>query len=494
MNDDEEIGMSSREMTVPIKDLVPSKRSSHRISVGDASTLSALTMDEELQTISERSMYTTRQSLSYAANKPVITPRTSLEARLSDRSKELELTNLKLQNLPLCGRRNELEALANAFSKVQEGERGLFLVSGISGTGKTSLIEHASFQRKVRSRGGIFITAKCDLREQNEPLASVQDAMSLLSEKILMLQKREDPPQKHYCLADKIPESRTLESRSKSTSSGASVHSYGSGSLSHVSSLEDVQEKLAIELTENEWKVLIQAVPAIEGLMVNSLSVTELQAHVSEEFHTKGDGTNRTVTINTSSQSKMDGSSMKEISDQLKFAYRHFIRVVATICPLVIVFDDCQWQDKASMEWIKSILTDTNKSKEDASVSLLFIASYRSDEVNDDHRLIIMTKELQSMLRKHDDIGPDKPPTRGSNSPGDPLFLQRIHIGNLQVLDLVELLEELLNSNTRDVEELAEVLHKKSKYLGELCRRNEAMLMRVSLFLRSFTLTLFRLG
>jgi hypothetical protein len=461
---------ANEDATFNVKELVHSIRSSQRHAdrtfAADASTVSALTVEEELGTISETSTYTTRKILSCAANKPVIVARTSLEARLSERSKVMGLNNLQLQKLPFCGRQNELEALTNAFFKIQKGERGLLLVGGISGTGKTSLIEHPSFQRKVWSNGGIFISAKCDLRDQNEPLASVQDAMSVLSERILKLQKRKDLPTKPSCLADTLTESTSSQTQSMSTNSSVSAPSFGSGSLSHMSTLEDVQEKLAKEVTEGEWKVLVQTVPAMEALVINSS--TSLKEPIADENQTTSDSADRTVAINKVLHPKMDGSSMKENSDQLKFAYRHFIRVVATVCPLVIIFDDCQWQDKASMEWMKSILTDTSKAKDDASASLLFIASYRSDEVDDDHGFMRMTKELQSMLPKQYDIGPVKPPTGEIISSSIPLFVQQINIGNLRVLDIVEILEELLRSNAKDVVELAEILHKKSKCDSEL--------------------------
>ena len=109
-------------------------RSDLGMSVGDASTVSVLTMDEGLNTIGEQSAYTTLQTLSHAARKPVITARTSMQARVSDRSNELELNNLKLQNLPLCGRQKELDELFGALSKVQHGGKGLLLVEGVSGT------------------------------------------------------------------------------------------------------------------------------------------------------------------------------------------------------------------------------------------------------------------------------------------------------------------------------------------------------------------------
>ncbi|KAG7347491.1 serine/threonine protein kinase [Nitzschia inconspicua] len=475
----------SGELTLPVKELVtPSVSSERNNSInrmsGDASVLSALTMDEDLKTMGERSVYTTRQALSYAANKPLITPRTSMEGRLSDRSKELQLNNLKMQNLPLCGRQNELEALTNAFSTIQDGGRGLFLVGGLSGTGKTSLIEHDSFQKKVRAQGGIFVTAKCDLREQNEPFASVQDAMSLLTEKILLLPKRKKQkpvPSQQNLVMNVIPESLTGEEKTSSKFSVSSVPT----DISGVSSLEEVQEKLAVELTDNEWGVLIQTVPAMEALLMARASaevgvpMAELRLQQSDEHHTKVDGTGLATTINPLRQSnqKMDGSSMRENSDQMKYAYRHFIRSISTLCPLVIVFDDCQWQDKASMEWMKSILTDTTKEissrghdvKDGGSPSLLIVASYRSEEVDDDHGLMRMTKELNTLQSKQEkevnEFNELSNPTKEIDR-GVSLHIQNIQLGNLEVGDIVGILEELLNCNGANVEELAEIIHKKT--------------------------------
>ena len=55
----------------------------------------------------------------------------------------------------------------------------------------------------------------------------------------------------------------------------------------------------------------------------------------------------------------LDGSVFKEGYDRLKYVHRHFIRIVGSVCPICLVLDDCQWADKDSLEWIKSIVTDT---------------------------------------------------------------------------------------------------------------------------------------
>eukprot|EP00977_Amphora_coffeiformis_P001052 scaffold220_cov169-Amphora_coffeaeformis.AAC.32 len=461
-------------MSHSVKECVPPPlRGSERMSVGeDASTMSALTLDDdEIRTTDPSHIHTTR-SLTDAANKSVITPQTSMKARISGRSKELAMNNLRLQNLPLCGRQNELEALSKAFSNIKGGGRGFLLVDGVSGTGKTSLLEHASFQKKVRSQGGIYVSAKCDLREQNDPFASVQDAMSLLCDKILMLRKRKEAPKglTSVSVETSMPQLASEDGSKAQPSllpdSGASVRS--GLSLSHsISSLEDVREKLSDELTNNEWEVLAQTVPAMDVLVSRKHGSPD-ELHVpNENLQTKdGDGTSRTTTMSSVSYLRMDGSSLKENSDQLKYAYRHFIRIVASICPLVIVFDDCQWQDMASMEWVKTILTDINKGDDDGLASLLVVASYRSDEVDNEHRLMQMTQELEaaSSPKQDHETGSNKAATkkvdRGDHASS--LLVDRIHLENLKVTDLVDLLEELLNRSGTEVEQLAEILNKKT--------------------------------
>lgn len=70
----------------------------------------------------------------------------------------------------IYGRDNELSILKNAFYDVIGKQSKLLLVSGLSGIGKTSLINE--IQKDILSKSGLFITGKFDLLQKNIPYSA----------------------------------------------------------------------------------------------------------------------------------------------------------------------------------------------------------------------------------------------------------------------------------------------------------------------------------
>jgi predicted ATPase/transcriptional regulator with GAF, ATPase, and Fis domain len=78
----------------------------------------------------------------------------------------------------LYGRDAELEALTMAFDAARDGEKGLLLVSGYSGVGKTSFISELS--RPIARQRGYFVTGKFDQVARNIPYGALIQAFRAL--------------------------------------------------------------------------------------------------------------------------------------------------------------------------------------------------------------------------------------------------------------------------------------------------------------------------
>ena len=420
----------------------------------DTSTLSGLTSTEH----SASGRLSSSDSMTNS-----IVPRSSLERRISDHTDGMSISKLKFEKLPLIGRDKTLQDLTNAIQNVLSGDfsRGLVLIHGESGIGKTSLITHSEIQKQVRRNGGLFTLGKAELSEQ-QSLASVQDALNLLSYQILQL-----PSEKQ---ADHSMTKSTASINIQSHNSASSISS-SAGATSVT--LEQVQDKLLHDLDASEWRLLIETVPALESIMMRRLGSIGISS----------------TNMATEGYANSSGASFKETSDRLKYVYRHFVRVVSSVCPLVLVLDDCQWADEASIDWIKGLLSVTSSgtttttndtdcsgvgvqetpvpestsTKEssafltDENGCIVVIATYRTEEVGEDHALSKMVKNLRSML-----------PSDGSDDANDDdrkilLLINDLAVSPLSLDQVNDMLSDLLRLPHDETVDLAKAVHQKSE-------------------------------
>jgi len=92
-----------------------------------------------------------------------------------------ELQLLDFHQDELYGRREQLSELTKAFDQVTApthagAKSGLVLISGYSGTGKSSLVRKV--QRQYINRGAHFISGKFDVIRQMQPLSAVMNALN----------------------------------------------------------------------------------------------------------------------------------------------------------------------------------------------------------------------------------------------------------------------------------------------------------------------------
>ncbi len=83
----------------------------------------------------------------------------------------------------LYGREQEIELLMKSFDRVLRGEKGLLLVGGNSGIGKSSLIRE--IQKPISAQSGFFVTGKFDQFRKDIPYYPIITALKSLIEQII---------------------------------------------------------------------------------------------------------------------------------------------------------------------------------------------------------------------------------------------------------------------------------------------------------------------
>jgi len=181
---------------------------------------------------------------------PRSSQKASEKARIQETQESFSLCQLRVDELPLFGREEQLKQLNSAFIRsTTENGRGLVLIRGNSGVGKTSLTQDASLKKLLRSQRGIFALGKYELQQAgDEPYSGVLDVLKLVCDKILKL-----PTQKS--------DANVASSSDANTCSHPEVH------------VKDVQEKLE-EIDNVEWQLLVDAVPGLERLMLGLTNQT----------------------------------------------------------------------------------------------------------------------------------------------------------------------------------------------------------------------------
>jgi predicted ATPase/signal transduction histidine kinase/DNA-binding response OmpR family regulator len=83
----------------------------------------------------------------------------------------------------LYGREQEIETLISAFNRVAKGSTEVLLVSGLSGMGKTTVIQEV--HKPIARQGGYFIRGKFNQFQNNNPLSGLVQAFRDLIQQLL---------------------------------------------------------------------------------------------------------------------------------------------------------------------------------------------------------------------------------------------------------------------------------------------------------------------
>ncbi|KAL9181855.1 hypothetical protein ACHAXT_012198 [Thalassiosira profunda] len=283
-------------------------------------------------------------------------------ARQEQISRRLECANLRLSHIRLVGREQEA-ASQNNIDEDGPG-KGLVLISGVSGCGKSRLA--STLSDRVEKGGGLFVQGKYDLFFRDEPYFGIGHACSEIVRHLLQLKERGNER------------------------------------------FEGIRTTLRGEQIGDELHLLTNTIPLLEEVL-------------GERIRPPGGTSN---------------SNLEQSKEQFYFAFRQFIRIVSDGQRLVVVLDDLQWADAASIELIEWLLTDRESS------GLIIVGCYRSDEVPEGH---ILRKAVTDMKR-----------SSGSHH----FSITELELGMLSVSDVNAILMELLSIDNEDASmPLAQLCH-----------------------------------
>lgn len=126
----------------------------------------------------------------------------------------------------------------------------------------------------------------------------------------------------------------------------------------------------------------------------------------------------------------------KENEKRLVQVFQNFLNVVCTPQhPIVLFLDDMQWADLSSLSLLEKLLS------ENLDKSLLFIGSYRDNEVHGHHPLISLSKKLNLTS----------------------LSLEELHLNPLTQTDVMQILQDSLHRQAHEVSKLTGILFNKTQ-------------------------------
>jgi predicted ATPase/signal transduction histidine kinase/serine/threonine protein kinase/DNA-binding response OmpR family regulator len=88
----------------------------------------------------------------------------------------------------LYGREKEVETLVSTFNRVAQGNTEVIFISGLSGMGKTTLVQE--IYKPIVQQGGYFICGKFDQLQNSSPLSGLVQAFRILIQQLLTESKQ----------------------------------------------------------------------------------------------------------------------------------------------------------------------------------------------------------------------------------------------------------------------------------------------------------------
>ncbi len=246
------------------------------------------------------------------------------DMNLHGRDDEIKLLRSKLRELE---KKDDVEDAAqnNDGSHDDEFNPNVILVSGTSGTGKSSLIRKGLGDPAAK-RGFAVASGKFDAKLR-KPLSAFSDAMTSLAKHIMVENK---------------------EKGGLSSSRGLSIASL-------------IRDKIRDEFDEEDVEQLHRVLPGCATL----LGAVAQRPSVHSQSSDAG----------AESMTRLSFTGKASIS-QLHYAIRRLLKIICSNLKGVVLFiDDLQWSDTATLDLLQSIVLDGE------IPSLLIVGAYRDDEV-----------------------------------------------------------------------------------------------------------------
>jgi len=316
--------------------------------------------------------------------------------------------------------------------------RTIALISGYSGNGKSALAMH--FEQQCLQRNGFFVSGKFDLQQMDEPFSGIRTAMLQLCEQIQAMPDFDDDANSVMHAGYDLQHQQGQHYQRPDPRRLSALRKHLNKSLSH-----------------DELKILSKILPPIRNIMRpahephQAIASSAASASSPMLLKRQPSGTSMSTTSITMSNNGNELGGYKEQSEGLKFVLRRFIQVICNYCPLVIVADDIQWADQASLDVIQSWIMDNN------NTALLIIGCHRLEQ--DSPALDTMISNLKDSKRERC------------------FRLLQIQVNELKLEDVVQYLNNILlgissssiesqeeskTTATEEIHQLAQVIYKKT--------------------------------
>ncbi|KAL3945087.1 MAG: hypothetical protein SGBAC_000816 [Bacillariaceae sp.] len=296
-------------------------------------------------------------------------------------------------------------------------------IKGYSGAGKSTLVK--SLEKAVTNNPrAIMVHGKFDVKGSDQPYSGILEAFGQIFQKLAGPTERRN---------SRVSLRTSVIRRSK----GEANLRAGKGiSRKDMETMrQEIADGLRMELGD-ELQVLIKMIPFLDAVVSrnnrrtpvapsSSMSLTST-THEDENSETNHDDLN-------------DGFGAGQ--ERIKFAFRILMRVVSSyFSPLVLVLDDLQWSDVASLEVLDYLISDKHNSN-----AIMVIGSYRSNEVDDTHILTHIKKGLNKKMVKCQ------------------FHMTNIEVGNFFPTDVNRVIMKLLGiDDPKLTRGLAEICHKRT--------------------------------
>ena len=317
--------------------------------------------------------------------------------------------------------------------------REFIFLHGKSGTGKTALVNHTLRQKVTFRYNGIYAYGKFDQpsataiesNNHNEPYTAVKEVCLEICGYVLSL-------------------------RNKPGIYGNKLY-------------KDFQSQLLEELDNEQLQLLIRFVPDLTDILMicdDQDSNAMLNHHDLDDVDVKRLRTLTGTVYNNNDggddvNHEPDGDRQQQefAKAQVNYCFRKFIRLVGTFfAPIVLVLDDLQWADDASLDLLQVLITDIEnpsglliaglyREKEEASCS-----DDNGEKKDDAHQATQQTLSLFKMIQELE-----------SKRHEYEFNMTDISIQNLNVPDVNRILLDLLFIDEHDKTlELAELCHRRT--------------------------------
>lgn len=321
-----------------------------------------------------------------------VAPENSTGRKLSAFENTLSISKLRFDKLEFYGRQEEKKVLQESIKRITTPIRKADGDGDDSSVGRNEMVLISGISgcgkttlanhvaKSVKRANGMFVHGKCDMNSTGGPYSSIKAACLQICGELLHLKNSDNP--------------RFSEIQS------------------------EITEVLGAEL-----KQLIGLLP-------------ELQDVVGE----KAPSEDLSFTLGSP-----DTKGLTEASELcLHQVFRRFMQIISSrFSPFVMVLDDFQRADNASLKLMHSVISDP-----DNRSGLVLVVTYRSDEVDETHILSDFIEGVKMIAEKE---------SSGLAS------VKEIKLENFTVDDLVQILLILLNMDDREaIASLAEICHKRT--------------------------------